>query len=156
MTRYETLLLLTCASRVAQAFSHRSRPASELSEWLERNPLGFDWSPETAPLDRVAKSGGGVLGYDLRLGRPVPRQQLVEAVVHVIVDAVEDVGEVGLRIKAAHLRALDERHRARQGFAAGIRSGEEPVFPPDAHRPFILPMSVKSGKFIIVGIPISV
>lgn len=47
MTRYETLLLLTCALRVAQAFSHRSRPASELSEWLERNPLGFDWSPET-------------------------------------------------------------------------------------------------------------
>ena len=47
MTRFETLTLLTCASRVAQSFSHRSKAASELSEWLERNPLGFDWSPET-------------------------------------------------------------------------------------------------------------
>ena len=47
MTRYETLTLLSCASRVAQAFSHRSRPATELSEWLERNPLGFEWDPES-------------------------------------------------------------------------------------------------------------
>lgn len=47
MTRYETLTLLTCASHVAHAFSHRSKPANELSEWLERNPLGFEWSPET-------------------------------------------------------------------------------------------------------------
>ena len=46
MTRYETRNLLTCASRVAQAFSHRSRPAAELSEWLERHPLGFEWNPK--------------------------------------------------------------------------------------------------------------
>ena len=51
-----------------------------------------------------------------------------------IVDPVEDVGEVCLWVEAAHLRALDKRHRTRQGFAAGIRSGEEPVFPPDADR----------------------
>ncbi|MDZ7711540.1 MAG: ATP-binding protein [Roseovarius sp.] len=49
MTRFETLTLLTCASRVAQTFSYRTKPANELSEWLERHPLGFDWSPETVP-----------------------------------------------------------------------------------------------------------
>src|SRR6056297_2000712 len=47
MTRFETLTLLTYASRVAQSFSHRSKAASELSEWLERNPLGVEWNPDT-------------------------------------------------------------------------------------------------------------
>jgi transitional endoplasmic reticulum ATPase len=47
MTRYETLTLLTCASRLAQGFSYRTRPAIELSEWLERHPLGFEWDPDT-------------------------------------------------------------------------------------------------------------
>ncbi|MGR3460943.1 MAG: AAA family ATPase [Roseovarius sp.] len=56
MTRYETLTLLTCASRVAQTFSHSSRPASELSEWLERNPLGFEWNPETSPFSQTQVS----------------------------------------------------------------------------------------------------
>lgn len=56
MTRYETLILLTCVQRVAVGFSNRSRPAVELSDWLERNPLGFEWSPETTPLAGVQVS----------------------------------------------------------------------------------------------------
>lgn len=32
---------------------------------------------------------------------------------------------------------------------------EESVLPVEGQRPFILPMSAKRGKFIIVGIPIS-
>lgn len=47
MTRFETQVLLTCALRVTQAFSHRSKTASELSDWIERNPFGFEWAPET-------------------------------------------------------------------------------------------------------------
>ena len=47
MTRFETHLLLTCALRVTLAFSHRTKAALELSDWLERHPLGFDWNPET-------------------------------------------------------------------------------------------------------------
>ena len=50
MTRFETFTLLRCALRAADAFSYRSRPAAELSDWLERNPLGFDWTPNTVPL----------------------------------------------------------------------------------------------------------
>lgn len=71
-----------------------------------------------------------------------------------IVNAVEDVGEVGLRVEAAHLRALDQGHGAGQGFAAGIRSGEEPILPPDAQFPFILLMSGRFIGFIIDGMPI--
>lgn len=46
MTRYGTLTLLTCALRLAESFSHRSRLAAELSDWLDRNLLGFAWDPE--------------------------------------------------------------------------------------------------------------
>jgi len=75
MTRYETLTLLTCASRVTQAFSHRSRPASELSEWLERNPLGFDWSLETAPFSPAQVSRQDWSDLQDRLVRAIARIQ---------------------------------------------------------------------------------
>ncbi|MFQ3233496.1 MAG: hypothetical protein ACI82J_001188 [Sulfitobacter litoralis] len=39
---------------------------------------------------------------------PVPRQQLVQPVDLVIVDAVEDIGKVGLRIKAVQLGGFDD------------------------------------------------
>ena len=75
MTRFETLLLLTCASRVAQAFSHRSKPAGELSEWLERNPLGFDWSPETAPFSPTQVSRQDWSELQGRLTREITRMR---------------------------------------------------------------------------------
>jgi len=35
-----------------------------------------------------------------------------------------------------------------------VVTGEERVFAVQGHRPFILPMSAKIGRFIILGIPI--
>ena len=75
MTRYETLTLLTCASRVAQAFSHRSRPATELSEWLERNPLGFEWSPESERFRSTQVSRQDWSDLQEKLAREITRQR---------------------------------------------------------------------------------
>lgn len=51
-----------------------------------------------------------------------------------IVDAVKDVGEVGLRIEAIQFGRFDDGHRARQCFCTGIRAGKKPVFSPNANR----------------------
>lgn len=45
-----------------------------------------------------------------------------------IVDAVEDVGEIGQRVETIQLGRFNDRHRAREGFRAGICAREEPVF----------------------------
>jgi len=71
MTRYETLTLLTCALRVAEGFSHRSRPASELSDWLERQSLGIDWDPEPMPLALTRVSRQDWEGLRAQLARAV-------------------------------------------------------------------------------------
>ena len=71
-----------------------------------------------------------------------------------ITDAAEDVRQVGLRIKAVHLGGLNDGHGTRQGFGTGACTREEPIFASYCHRPFILPMSAKSGRSIIVGTPI--
>jgi hypothetical protein len=39
--------------------------------------------------------------------------------------------------------------------SAAIAAGEQMVLAAKGHRPFILPMSAKSGKFTIFGIPMS-
>ena len=65
--------------------------------------------------------------------RPIPWQQFVEAVDLVVMDAVENVGQIGLRIEAVDLCGLDDRHGASQGFGPGISTGEEPIFPADAN-----------------------
>jgi transitional endoplasmic reticulum ATPase len=75
MTRYETLTLLTCASRVAQAFAHRSRPATELSEWLERNPLGFEWSPDSERFRSTQLSRQDWSDLQAKLAREIIRQR---------------------------------------------------------------------------------
>ncbi len=49
-------------------------------------------------------------------------------------DAVEHVGEIGLRIEAVQLCRLDDRHGAGQRFAAGVGTREEPVLPANADR----------------------
>ena len=69
-------------------------------------------------------------------------------------DAGEGVGEPGLRIDAVEFGGFDRGVGDGGGFAAGLRSDEEVVLAAQGHRPFILPMSAKSGRFIIVGIPI--
>ena len=93
---------------------------------------------------------------DVRNRRPVSGQQLVEPTDPVIGDAVEDVSLICLWIGAVHLCRLDDRHSARQGFRAGIRPREEPVFSSDRHHPFILPMSGKLSSSIIAGMRFSV
>ena len=40
-------------------------------------------------------------------------QELVDAVDLVVVDALEQVGEIGLWVEVVHLGAFDERHGAR-------------------------------------------
>ena len=47
----------------------------------------------------------------------------------VIVDAVEDVGKKGLRIKAVQFGGFDDGHGAGESFCACVGPREEPVFP---------------------------
>ena len=49
-------------------------------------------------------------------------------------DAIEDVGEVGLRVEAVQLCRLDDRHGAGERLGAGVGAREEPVFSSDADR----------------------
>jgi len=51
---------------------------------------------------------------------PIPRQQLIQPVDLVVVDAVENVSKIGLRIEAVELGRLNDRHGAREGFRACI------------------------------------
>ncbi|AEG07173.1 hypothetical protein ACVMB3_005227 [Sinorhizobium meliloti] len=69
-------------------------------------------------------------------------------------NAVEHVGQIGLRIDAVHLGRLDYRHGTCQCLRAGVSASEEPIFSSDSHPPFILPMSAMKSRFIIAGIHI--
>ena len=51
-----------------------------------------------------------------------------------IVDAVEHVGKIELRIETVQLRCLDDRPGACERFAAGVCACKEPVLPTDADR----------------------
>ena len=69
-------------------------------------------------------------------------------------DAGEDVGEIGVWVDAVQLAAFDEAGDCGPVFCAEIVSGEERIFAPDGHHPFILPMSGMNWTFNIAGIPI--
>jgi hypothetical protein len=60
-----------------------------------------------------------------------------------------------VRIHAVQLAGFDQRGDDGPVLGTGIVTGKERVLPVERNRPFILPMSAKSGKFIIVGIPFS-
>lgn len=94
MTRYETLFLLTCASRVAHAFSHRSRSATELSEWLERNALGFDWSPEyeASSVTRLSKQDWSNLHSQLARQIGLARTARIDAMARNCADLASYLG----------------------------------------------------------------
>ena len=49
-------------------------------------------------------------------------------------DAVEDVGEIGLRIEAIHLGFFSDRSGAYECFRSGFRPGKQSVFASDADR----------------------
>ncbi len=72
-----------------------------------------------------------------------------------VCDAGKDVAEPGLRIDIAQLGGADECVHDSGALPAAIRSAEQPRFTAKGHRPFILPMSGKRGKFTIRGIPTS-
>ncbi|MBB4184789.1 hypothetical protein GGE07_001415 [Sinorhizobium terangae] len=42
------------------------------------------------------------------MGGPVPRKEFVDPVYGMIGDAIDDVGEVGVRVDAAHFAGLDD------------------------------------------------
>jgi len=52
--RFEQHFLIDCARRLAARFASGSVVASELSEWVEKTDLGFEWSPEE---DRFRRFG---------------------------------------------------------------------------------------------------
>ena len=65
------------------------------------------------------------------------------------------VGEIAIGLDIVELGGLDQRADCCPASAAIVGAGEEMILAAKGHHPFILPMSAKSGKFIIVGIPIS-
>lgn len=58
----------------------------------------------------------------------------METVDLVILDAVENVGEIGLGIEHVQLCRFDDRHGAGQRFFAGIGARKEPVLAADTDR----------------------
>jgi hypothetical protein len=97
---------------------------------------------------RFARSGcrGDVGG-----GRPVPRQQIVDAVHFVIGDAPEEVPQVGERIDAGELAGFDQAVDRRGAVAAGVGAGEQPVLAAEGNRPVILPMSGRNSSSTTAG-----
>ena len=69
-------------------------------------------------------------------------------------DAREGIGQPSLRIDVVEPGGLDQRVEHGGALSAAIGAAEQPCLAPKGHRPFILPMSAKSGKFTIFGIPI--
>jgi hypothetical protein len=53
---------------------------------------------------------------------------------HVIVDAIQNIGQPGLRVDAIHFRCFDQCHGAGERFATSVGPREEPVSPPNANR----------------------
>ena len=65
----------------------------------------------------------------------MPRQEFVDAIDRMVGDAGDDVGEIGLDIKAAHLRRLDDGVEGGGAPAAGVAAGEGPVAAPEGQGP---------------------
>ena len=51
-----------------------------------------------------------------------------------VVDAAQDVGQIGLRVEAVNLGGFNRRHGAGQCFGAGIGPREEPIFSSESNR----------------------
>src|SRR5712672_2067853 len=106
-------------------------------EALKRRTVGL--GPRSA-------GSGRSLGL-LLLGRPVPREQLVEPPGRVSGDAREQVAQVGLRIDAVELGGLDQAVEGGRPQAALVRAGEQPVLAADRNHGVILPMWGTKLKF---------
>src|SRR5215475_1547267 len=71
--------------------------------------------------------GSGGLGDGAR-GLPVPRQEFIDAVSRMTGDALEDVGEPGLRVDFVHSAGDDQAVHGRGPLATAVRPAEEPRF----------------------------
>ena len=60
---------------------------------------------------------------------PAPREQGVDLADRVISDAVENIGQIGLRIDAAHLASFDDGVDACGALSTGVGATEQIVFP---------------------------
>src|SRR5580704_9686196 len=69
----------------------------------------------------------------LRLGSPVPRQEVVQPVDIVIVDPGQHVGEPSLRIDIVELGRLNECQHDRGALTAAIGACEQPGLPPESN-----------------------
>ncbi len=69
-------------------------------------------------------------------------------------DAGEHIGEPRLWVDVVETAGRDNREHDGGTIGPTLGTGEGPVSTPECHCPFILPMSVRNWKFIIVGIRI--
>jgi hypothetical protein len=84
-----------------------------------------------------------------------PWQQVVDLAVRVTVDDPgEHVSKIAERLDTVELAGFDERGDDGPMFGTAIRAGKERILAVERHHPFILPMSVRSWKFITRGIRI--
>lgn len=58
--------------------------------------------------------------WKLWLGGPIPGEEFVDPICGMIGDAIDDVGEVGVRVDAAHFASLDGRVDDGGAFATGV------------------------------------
>src|SRR5271156_5520345 len=71
--------------------------------------------------------------YGVPSRRQVPRQELVEPVDIVIVDAPEHVGKPSLRIDIVELGRVNERQHHSGALPTAIGAGEQPRLPPESN-----------------------
>lgn len=93
--------------------------------------------------------------FCLAAALPFPRQHFMEAGGRQVCDAGKDIGEPGLGVHVIQPCGHDEGEHDGGPVCAAVGTGEEPCLSAASHRPFILPMSAKSERSTIVGIPIS-
>lgn len=65
---------------------------------------------------------------------PVPRQQFVQAVDLVIMDAVEEVGKIGLRIEAVQLGGFNDGHGSSECLSTGVCPCKKPILASNSNR----------------------
>jgi hypothetical protein len=82
----------------------------------------------------------------------VPRQQLVEPRVGMIMDACQDVGEPGARIDVVQLGGDDDAVDGGSPFAATVGSAEQPCLSTESNHGVILPISGMRLSSAIGGI----
>ena len=67
-------------------------------------------------------------------------------------DAVQDVGQVGVRLDVVELGGHDQRTAMRPALGAAIGAGEQMVLAAERNHPVILPISGRRSRSIIAGI----